>query len=66
MPSIGRRSHELRIRDENVTWRLVYRVDEDVILVLEVFPKKTQKTPKKVIDACKARMQRYDRLLEEE
>jgi hypothetical protein len=29
MPTIGRRCHELRIRDENQTWRIVYRVDED-------------------------------------
>ena len=34
MPSIGARCHELRIDDENVTWRVVYRIDEDAILIL--------------------------------
>lgn len=27
MPMIGRRVHELRILDENVSWRIGYRVD---------------------------------------
>jgi len=41
MPSIGARCHESRINDEAVTWRLVYRIDEDAIIILEVFSKKT-------------------------
>lgn len=56
MPSIGARCHELRIND----WRIVYRIDADVIVVVEVFLKDSQKTPKSVIDACKARLKRYD------
>ena len=60
MPSIGRRCHELRIQDENQSWRIMYRVDEDAILILEVFSKKTQKTPQAVIEACKARTAAYD------
>lgn len=60
MPSIGRRCHELRIRDEDVTWRIVYRLDSDAIIIGEVFPKKTSKTPKQVIDTCKRRFKRYD------
>ena len=60
MPPIGRRCHELRIVDENSTWRIVYRIDEDAILILEVFAKKTAKTPKSVVATCKARAQRYD------
>jgi len=50
----------LRIVDENSTWRIVYRIDEDAILILEVFAKKTAKTPKSVVATCKARAQRYD------
>jgi phage-related protein len=61
MPSIGRRCHELRINDERFTWRIVYRVDEDAMVILEVFSKKTQQTPKSVIDACKRRLKEYDR-----
>jgi phage-related protein len=60
MPSTGRRCHELRINDERSTWRIVYRADEDAIVILEVFSKKTQQTPKTVIDACKRRLKEYD------
>ncbi len=60
MPAIGRRCHELRIPDEDVTWRIVYRTDSDAIVIGEVFAKKTGTTPKKVIDACKRRFKRYD------
>jgi phage-related protein len=60
MPSIGRRCHELRIDDENVTWRIVYRTDSDAIVILEVFDKKTNQTPKQVIDSCKQRIKNYD------
>lgn len=34
MPSIGARCHELRITDRNATWRIVYRVDPDAIVIL--------------------------------
>ena len=60
MPSIGKRCHELRIDDENTTWRLVYRLDSDAIVILEVFDKKTQQTPKQVIDNCEKRIKNYD------
>ncbi len=56
----GARCHELRIVDENVTWRLVYRMDADAIVIAEVFKKKTQATLKTVIDACKRRLRAYD------
>ena len=60
MPSIGVRCHELRINDENKTWRIVYKIDEDVIIILDVFEKKSQTTPKKVIETCKRRLKLYD------
>lgn len=60
MPSIGAGCHELRIRDENQNWRIVYRVDDDAVIVAEVFPKTTQQTPKRVIDLCQARLAAYD------
>ena len=60
MPSIGTRCHELRINDEDATWRLIYRIDDDAIVILEVFSKKTQQTSKKVIDVCKRRIKEYD------
>jgi phage-related protein len=60
MPSIGAGCHELRIDDENKTWRIVYRIDADAIVILEVFEKKTRTTPKDVIDNCKRRIRLYD------
>ena len=62
MPSIGRRCHELRIQDEDSTWRVVYRLDPDAVIILEVFSKKTSQTPKYVIDACVRRLKQYDQL----
>lgn len=60
MPAIGSRCHELRIVDEAATWRIVYRIDRDAIVIGDVFSKKTQATPKTVIDACKRRLRSYD------
>lgn len=60
MPIIGTRCHELRINDETTNWRLIYRIDEDAIVILEVFFKKAQKTSKKVINMCKKRIKEYD------
>jgi len=60
MPSIGPRCHELRINDRNATWRIIYRVDPDAIVILEVFKKTTAKTPVPVIDTCKRRLRMYD------
>ena len=64
MPSIGKQCHELRIPDENVTWRIIYRTDSDAIVIVEVFAKKTGKTSKKIIDTCKRRFKRYDEVSE--
>ena len=61
MPSIGKRVHELRVNDRDLTWRIIYRIDEDAIVIAEMFSKKTQQTPNQVIDACKKRLAQYDR-----
>lgn len=60
MPSVGARCRELRVNDEGVTWRVIHRIDTDAIVILEVFAKKSQRTPKHVIDTCKSRLRRYD------
>ena len=60
MPAIAARCHELRINDEGRTWRLVYRIDTDAILVLAVFAKKTEKTPDEIIRICQKRLKNYD------
>src|SRR3972149_10757687 len=56
MPAIGPRCHELRIKDAGVTWRIIYRVDPDAIVILEVFSKKTPRTPEAVIVTLPARL----------
>lgn len=40
MRSIGKRCHELRVPDEDVTWRIVYRIDADAIVLAEIFAKR--------------------------
>jgi len=62
MPSVGSRCHELRIIDTTQTWRIIYRIDPDAIIILEVFSKKTRETPKQVIETCKKRIRNYDDL----
>ena len=59
MPTVGPRCHELRVNDRFSSWRVVYRVDDDAVLILEVFEKKTGKTPQPVIDACRRRLACY-------
>ena len=49
MPIIGARCHELRINDEDLTWRIMYRIETDAIVILNVFEKKTNKLPKKLL-----------------
>jgi len=60
MPGIGRRCHEPRIPDERVTWRIVYRLDPDAIVIGEVFAKKTPQTPAQMIENCQRRFRLYD------
>src|SRR5437879_7919022 len=43
-------------------WRIVYRIDADAIVILEVFAKTTRQTPQSVIDTCKRRLKHYDSL----
>jgi phage-related protein len=61
MPTIGARCHELRVRDAEQNWRIIYRIDSDAILILEVFNKKSQTTPKLVIEICQQRLKQYER-----
>lgn len=60
MPSIGARCHELRVVDAGKTWRVVYRIDRDAIVIADVFQKTTAQTPVRVIDDCRRRLRLYD------
>jgi phage-related protein len=59
LPGIGVRCHELRVNDRNKTWRLVYRIELDAIVILEVFEKKTNQTPRQIIETCQRRLMLY-------
>ena len=59
MPGIGKGCHELRVHDQNKTWRIIYCIDSEAIAILEVFAKTTQQTPKSVIESCKTRLKLY-------
>lgn len=60
MPTIGPRCHELRINDVGQTWRIIYRIDSDAIVIADVFAKKTPQTPDSVIKTCQKRLKEYD------
>jgi phage-related protein len=60
MPGIGARCHELRVVGAGKTWRIVYRLDADAIVIVDVFQKTTQQTPVRVIQDCRRRLARYD------
>lgn len=62
MPEIGRGCFDLHIRDSGKTWRIIIHVDADCVVILEVFPKKTQKTPEKVKKICIKRFKRYEEI----
>jgi phage-related protein len=62
MPSIGARCHELRIPDRDQTWRVIYRIDSDAIVIVDVFSEKTRQTPAAVIENCKRPLRDYDRI----
>jgi len=66
MPSVGSRCHELRIRDAWMSWRVIYRLDADAVLVLDVFAKTTRATPMRILEACRKRLARHDASQEED
>jgi phage-related protein len=63
MPTIGRPVHELRITDRDKPWRIIYRIDSDAIVIVELFAKKTQRTPQSAVRTCKQRLGDYDRIV---
>jgi phage-related protein len=63
MPAIGVRCHELRVNDENRTWRIFYRTDEDAVVVVHSTDKTTRATPGHVIELCRARFRQYDEMV---
>jgi phage-related protein len=60
LPVLGPRCHELRVADGKRDLRIIYRLDQDAVVILEFFSKKTQRTPAAVLRICRERMHHYD------
>lgn len=63
LPKAGPRCGALRVRDAQHNWRIMYRIDTDAVLILEVYPKKTRKIPGEVIGRCRQRLKQYDEVV---
>jgi phage-related protein len=62
MPSLAPRCAELRIPDADAMLRILYRLDPDAVVILDVFSKKTPQTPQAVLETCRRRLRQYDAL----
>lgn len=60
LPSIGASVHEVRVPDGDKDWRLVYRIDSDAIVIVDVFAKRSRATPHQVVETARKRLRRYD------
>src|SRR5436853_340245 len=56
MPEVGSNCHELRVPDGELTWRLIYYLEPDAVVILEIFSTKTRTTPKHVPESAKQRI----------
>lgn len=63
LPTVGPRCGALRVRDAGQNWRIMFRIDKDAVVILEVYGKKTRRIPDEVIDRCKDCLKKYDAIL---
>jgi phage-related protein len=61
LPIVGPRCGAIRVRDDQHNWRIMYRVDATVVLVIDVYDKKTKQIPNAVIVRCKRRLREHDK-----
>lgn len=66
MRDIGPACHELRVDDGDTTFRILYHIAAEAIVILEVFQKKSRTTPKQAIDVAKKRLRAYYRIIRED
>ena len=59
MRTVGPACHELRIVDEAKNWRIIYHLADDAVVLLEVFAKKSGRTPHRVLQNCRRRLANY-------
>ena len=60
LPDVGPHCGSLRVRDAGHSWRIMFRLDADAVLILDVYSKKTRKIPDEVIQRCQQRLKQYD------
>ena len=60
LPDVGSGCGALRVRDAENNWRIMYRIDSECVLILEVYSKKSRKIPSEVIRRCKQRIKQYE------
>jgi phage-related protein len=65
MPSVAPNCHELRIKDGVEAWRIIYAIESDAIVILDVFKKKSNKTPKYILRNSARRLAEYRMSLNE-
>ena len=66
MCDIGAACYELRVDDGDATFRILYHIGAEAIVILEVFQKKSRTTPKEVLDVAKRRLRAYYRIIRED
>lgn len=61
LPTVDPRCHELRIDDiaTKIEWRIICYMGRHAIAILEIFPKKTRKTPDSVLVQCRRRLAEF-------
>ena len=62
IPAVGPGCHELRIVDEDNNWRIIYHMSGDAVVILDVFSKKTGRTPRRIIEICQRRLRDFGRV----
>ena len=65
MPALGPGCHELRISDGHLNWRIIFHIAPEAIVILDVFPKKTTATPKRVIADCQKRLADFQKVVQD-
>jgi phage-related protein len=60
MRAAGKSCYELRVRDAGFNWRLVFRVDDDAIVIAGLFRKTSRSSTDRLIEVSRRRFSRYD------
>jgi phage-related protein len=55
----------LRIDDGAVSWRVVYYVDAEAVVILSVFQKKSRTTPQQIVEVSRKRLREYQQAVRE-